>query len=420
MKILHCLHQYHPAVGGAEWLMKNVSERLAAAGHGVRVVASNARSVEDYFVRGKGRNLMPVGEETVDGIAVKRVRFTRRGAALLNAARAAANRLPLPFGGRIRMRSWGPRSRAYSREIIRAVRAGEVDLVAACPLPTLNVYYAWKAARRTGVPFVMIPCFHTEDKWTFSHPFYYRMMRDAAAVICLTEWEKTFLMKATGAPEGIFHVLGAGVDLPAGRVGADAERSRFRHKHGIAEPDIVLFLGQHAPHKGIMQLIEAMRWIWRERPATALVVAGNPTAYTADIEARIHSLSDDERRRVHLIGKFPESEKSDIMAVCRVFVSVSPFESFGIVFLEAWREKKPVVGCRRGASSRIIEEFRDGLLVSDHEPAGLAGAVLELLENRPYAERMGEAGFRKVAERYTWENIAARWEKIYESVVRKE
>jgi len=462
MKILHCLHQYHPATGGAEWLMKNVSERLAAVGHSVRIIATNARSVEDYFVRGKGKNLMRAGEEEVDGIPVRRMRFTRRGAALLNLARAAANRLPLPFGDRLRMLSWGPRSRAYYREIIRSIRAGEVDLVAACPLPTLNVYYAWKAARRSGVPFVMVPCFHTEDVFTFHNRIYFSMMRAAAAIICLTEWEKSFLLKATGAPEEVFQVIGAGIDMPNVKTGGDGESSdrqgaekgaeqaginsgfagdshasnasakiprgeslekvssvHIRQKYGISVRDFVLFLGQHAPHKGIITLIEAMKSVWREKPETGLVIAGNPTAHTRDVEARIRCLSDDEQRRVCLIGKFPESDKRDIMAACRVFVSVSPFESFGIVFLEAWREKKSVIGCRRGASSKIINEFRDGLLVPDRDREALAGAILELLENGLCAERMGEAGYRKAAARYSWDNIIARWEKVYESVLQR-
>ncbi len=50
MNILHCLHNYHPARGGAEWLMKNISEGLVRRGHKVKVIATNAYSVEDYFL----------------------------------------------------------------------------------------------------------------------------------------------------------------------------------------------------------------------------------------------------------------------------------------------------------------------------------------------------------------------------------
>jgi glycosyltransferase involved in cell wall biosynthesis len=78
MRVLHCLHNYHPARGGAEWLMKNVSERLAAKGHDVTVIASNALSVEDYVLPGGGKRLLPIGQDDVNGVRVRRVPFSRR------------------------------------------------------------------------------------------------------------------------------------------------------------------------------------------------------------------------------------------------------------------------------------------------------------------------------------------------------
>ena len=106
MKILHCLHNYFPATGGAEWLMKNVSERLVNNGHQVQVIASNAYSVEDYSLPKKGKKLIPKGDEFINSVSVKRVPFTRIGAPFLNLLRAFANRFPLPYGNKLKMISW--------------------------------------------------------------------------------------------------------------------------------------------------------------------------------------------------------------------------------------------------------------------------------------------------------------------------
>jgi len=97
MKVLHCMHQYHPARGGSEWLMQNVSEKLAARSHSVKVIATNAFSTEDYFLPHRGKNLMPLDEKEIGGVTVKRVPFNRKGAAFLNLLRAAANRFPVPL-----------------------------------------------------------------------------------------------------------------------------------------------------------------------------------------------------------------------------------------------------------------------------------------------------------------------------------
>lgn len=421
MRILHCLHNYHPARGGAESLMKEVSERMAGRGHDVRVLCTNARSTEDYFLPGKGRDLLPVGTEKINGVSVTRVPFRRSGAAALNLLRAAACRIPFPSGDYWRMLSWGPRSRAYRRT---AMETRDIDLIAGCPLPTLNVRSAWAASRRNALPFVVIPCFHTEDRWTYHHPEYYRWMRDAAAVICLTGLEKEFFRENAGIPAERLFVGGVGIDPPAddGPREAEARKPEAKRKVLAGRPggdhEIILFLGQHSRHKGILDLLRAMPGVWRERPRTVLVIAGNPTAFTAVLEGEIAKLPADGRGKVRLIKGVDEAEKKLLLEAADVFVSVSPFESFGIVFLEAWRAGLPVVGCRRGASARVIDEFRDGLLVRDEKPAVLSGALLTLLKDPDLRRRMVASGIRKVKDVYAWDRIIPAWESIYENAVR--
>ena len=392
--------------------MQSVSERLAARGHEVGVIATTALSTEDYFLPGRGKNLLPAGESAVGGVSVTRVPFNRRGAAALNVIRALANRVPFfPFGNRWRLRSWGPRSRAYAKAL--AARA-DADVIGAAPLPNMNVWYAWRAARAAGKPFVVIPCFHTEDAWTFHNPIYYKLMREADAVIALTESEKDFLCREAGLDGGRVHVLGAGIDLDE-----RAPKVDVRVKYGIRQSRVVLFLGQHGRHKGILDLLSAMRHVWMERPDTAVVIAGNPTAHTAEIEADIATFPAELRERVYLVKGVPEEEKRAFYRAADIFVSVSPFESFGIVYLEAWAEGLPVIGCRRGASSKLIDELRDGLLVSDGNPIETAGAIVELLGDDAARKAMGEAGRKKVVGRYQWDRIIDRWEGIYQDVRRK-
>ena len=91
----------------------------------------------------------------------------------------------------------------------------------------------------------------------------------------------------------------------------------------------------------------------------------------------------------------------------------SPFESFGIVYLESWREGTPVIACNRGASSRLVDPFRDGLLVRDADAFELAGAILTLLRDPELRKRMGMRGRAKVRERFDWEMIADRYEEFF-------
>ena len=423
MKILHCLHQYHPARGGAENLMKGVSDRLAARGHDVRVLATTAGSTEEYFLKRKGRRAGadgtagPAGTEMIDGVSVTRVPYRRFGASVLNKLRAVAWRVPIPWGEYWRMLSWGPRSRAYYREIL----AADVDVVAAGPLPMLVVWYARRAAKRRGLPLVIVPCFHTEDRYSFHNRRYFRWLREADAVVCLTELEREYFHRVAGVALDRMTVIGVGIDIGPEDAGESSDRpavlDRIRAEYGLDSEDLVLFIGQHAAHKGIVPLVEAMEEIWRSggrRPN--LIIAGNPTAHTAVVEARVARLPESMRRRIRLVKGITETQKRDLLRAADVFVSVSPFESFGIVYLEAWREKRVVIGCRRGAASRIIDPHRDGLLVADNHPRELAGAILELLDDPDLRARMGERGYANARETYRWDGLIDRWEALYRTL----
>ena len=415
MRLLHCLHQYHPAIGGAENLMKDVSERLAARGHQVTVIATTALSTENYFLPGKGKALMAAGEESIGGVRVRRVGFTRRGARTLTFLRKVAWRIPIPGGDTWRALSWGPRSREYE-----AAAAGEdFDVATGCPLPNWHVRYALKAARAKSRPLVIVPCFHTEDIYSFRNPIFYKWMREADAVVTLTDWEREFLVRTAGLREERVHTIGVGIEdgeAAAARANGGSAID-IRAKYGIREKEIVLFLGQMGAHKGILTLIAAMEDAWDHRPDVALVIAGNPTAHTQDIEERIRELDPKSGRKVYVIKGFPEEEKRAFFRTADLFAQVSPFESFGIVFLEAWRDGVPVIGCRRGGSSKLIDEFKDGLLALDGIPRELAAAIEILLADGAARKKMGEAGRRKVLERYTWDAVIDRWEGLYRGLV---
>ncbi|MGD1055271.1 MAG: glycosyltransferase family 1 protein, partial [Nitrososphaerales archaeon] len=60
----------------------------------------------------------------------------------------------------------------------------------------------------------------------------------------------------------------------------------------------------------------------------------------------------------------------------------------------------------------IISHGLDGLLVEPRDARGLAEAILALLNNDDYRERLGKMA-RQNAERYRWKNIADRVESLY-------
>lgn len=303
LNILHLVHNYYPAIGGVEKLMQNISEKLQKRGHRVKVVTSNALSVEDYTLSKNEKKLPPIGIETINDVEVERVPFSTRNQALWRYLYRIFWYLKLPGNGWIRALWQGPRTRGY----IKAALRFPCDVICASPLPTRNVYYAHLLKKKKKCPLVIIPCIHTEDRFGYHNRLFYKILKDAEAVIALTSLEKDFLVKAGIDSDKIF-VTGVGVG--ENLKGAEVD---IRKKYGIKERNIILFVGQHGIHKGIDNLIKAMDYVWQEKKDTALIIAGSPAANSKNIVNLIQKYNREKRKKIYMIDAFSEVEKNQFI-----------------------------------------------------------------------------------------------------------
>ena len=90
-------------------------------------------------------------------------------------------------------------------------------------------------------------------------------------------------------------------------------------------------------------------------------------------------------------------------------------ESFGMVLTRAFACATPVVASDI-AGYRDVMSPEAGVLVPSGDPAALARAVVELLEDEPRRRALGAAARELARERYSWDDIARRLVGIYELV----
>ena len=90
----------------------------------------------------------------------------------------------------------------------------------------------------------------------------------------------------------------------------------------------------------------------------------------------------------------------------------SEYESFGWVLLEAWARRKPVLGNRFCAPvAAVISDGEDGYLCAN--ATEMAQRVAQLIAQPDLAQRLGQAGYDKIARRYTWDVIGRRVRDLY-------
>lgn len=412
LRILHVVQGYTPAIGGTERLIQKVSEKLVERhGDDVTVFTTTAYNCELFWRR--DQPALPVGTTLINGVAVRRFPVFNYFNRLRLLLAGSTYKLHWPFNDYFRAWNFGPIIPSMTREIARA----GAEVVAASSFPLLHMQYALKGARRAGVPVILIGGIHSADDWGFDSPLIYRTMRRADRCIAYTDFERDHLI-AKEVPAERISVIGLGVELEQFE---KAEGSLIRRQYGWGHDPVVAYIGQQVAHKGIDTLIAAMQQVWPEYAGARLLIAGSRTSFTTELERLVSLLPPAWRERVTFIHNFDETVKPHLFAACDVFTYPSAYESFGLTLLEAWAAGRPVIACYGGAPGSIVAHDRDGLLVKYHAPLELAQALKALLASPERRMKMGQAGQRKVLERYTWESVADRFRAVYgQAIERKE
>lgn len=152
-----------------------------------------------------------------------------------------------------------------------------------------------------------------------------------------------------------------------------------------AYEDFVLSPARLAPHKRIGLLVEALALGGSGR---AVIVGDGPERENLLALVRRHSLEG----RVELRGRVEDGELVDLLGRCRAVFYAPREEDYGLVTLEAFRSRKPVLTTwDSGGPAELVENDVSGL-VRAPEPAALADGLARLFGDARAAESMGNAG----------------------------
>ena len=257
-------------------------------------------------------------------------------------------------------------------------------------------------ARRHGLPFVLTP--HHHPKWKgYRYSGWLKAYRSADAVLAHTPAEERELIRL-GVPPNRIHVIWTAADDPLPGDGA-----QFRAGFDTPDAPLILFVGQLFAYKGVAELLAAADML-RERGVEAnLAFIGPHTPFSRRFFSR------QSRPWLRVLGPVGQQEKWDALDAATVVCLPSRHEAFGRIFLEAWSKGKPVIGGRIPAVADVIEDERNGLLVSPGSAAELSQALERLLRDPALATALGRRGQQALAARFNWPQVVARVEAAYDA-----
>ncbi len=308
-----------------------------------------------------------------------------------------------------RVRRWPahPRSRDYyfCPGLARHLREShaDYDVVHVQGVHTLVAPAALAATRRSGVPSVLT--FHTGGhssglrealrplQWKILGP----LMRSAAALVAVCEYERTYFSRALGVDESAIRLIRNGSEplpvddsLPA-----------------TPGDPLVVSVGRLEEYKGHHRVLRAMPEILRAAPGARLEVIG-----TGPFEPSLRQMARDlgvgEQVSIRSFGPEERAGLGRVVSDADVVCLLSEYEAHPVSVMEA-------VGTGTRAlvadTSGLSELGRDGLATTialDASPAQVAAAVLDLA-----------AAPRAAAPRIpTWDDCAEELRNLYREVAR--
>lgn len=417
MRILHVTQRYLPAIGGSELHFAELSSRLAADGHAVTVVTTDALDFELFWNRRARRIAEP--ESIIDGVRVLRFPVRHLPAPQLSypAMRRLLWLLTRSAATPVTWVKWLARFTPWAPALLDwlANTTEEFDLVAGMtivfePLLAAAQHYA----RQHHRPFVVYPLTHlgvgAEPGRDAISRFY--TMRHQVDIVTNSDFliansaDEADFYRARGLAPTRIAVVGPGVELSrlAGGNGV-----RLRAQYGLTGT-VVGVISALTYDKGVVHVVEAVRSLWRAGCAVQLVLAGT---ILTQFQSYLATLPPTERSRILMLGAVDHQTKLDLLDAIDILALPSRTDSFGIVFLEAWAYGKPVIGAQAWGIRTVINDGIDGLLVPFGDVARLANAIRTLADDPALRQRLGEAGRRKVHSQHTWDHKYPLVRQIY-------
>jgi glycosyltransferase involved in cell wall biosynthesis len=174
-----------------------------------------------------------------------------------------------------------------------------------------------------------------------------------------------------------------------------------------------LAVGRLHPVKGYSELIEA--WASLQPAGWKLAIAGPDEAgYRSTLEDLIarHGLSE----CVVLLGEVDDAGKWSLYDQCELFVAPSKTENFGMAIAEALQSGAPVI-TTTGTPWHELQGYNCGWWIEpDASSLHRALKAATSLDAQTLNE-MGSRGHRLIAEKYAWDQVAARTIELYCSIL---
>jgi glycosyltransferase involved in cell wall biosynthesis len=172
----------------------------------------------------------------------------------------------------------------------------------------------------------------------------------------------------------------------------------------------ILFIGRLVFHKNLEVVIDSFVEVQARFPSSKLIIVGTGPM-EAELRAMVARLG--LKDNIQFAGGIDHKEKLELLSKCTAVVLPSLVEGFGLVLLEAFAMRKPVLVSNIGALPEMVNEGFDGYILPPYDSHEWSEKILLLLSDQLMCKSMGERGRQKVEKKYNINYISGLMESLY-------
>ena len=250
----------------------------------------------------------------------------------------------------------------------------------------------------------------------------------ADALIAVSEETKVDVLKHFNVDESKVKVIYNGINLQQYITTTDSS-TLDEYKINKTKP-YVLFVGRITRQKGIIHLVNAIKYI---DPNTQIVLcAGAPDTKEIgkEMEVAVHEVQKTRNNVIWIDKMVTKKEIIELYSHADVFCCPSIYEPFGIINIEAMACDTAVVASAVGGIKEVVVHNETGILVpveqqneAPFEPINpdkfardLANGINKVIADPILRKSMAKKGRKRVEEHFDWIAIAKQVEELYKSL----
>ncbi|MGM3309303.1 glycosyltransferase family 4 protein [Anabaena sp. WFMT] len=239
---------------------------------------------------------------------------------------------------------------------------------------------------------------------------------NAWRIIVCTEYMRGEVVRTLQSPGSKIDVIYNGIRPEKKQHHKDFHAQDFRRQFAADHEKIVYYLGRMTHEKGVPVLLNAApKVLWQMGGYVKFVIVGGGNTDHLKRQAGDLGIWD----KCYFTGFLSDEylDKFQTIADCAVFPSL--YEPFGIVALESFASRVPVVVSDTGGFPEVVQHTKTGIVTWANNSDSLAWGILEVLKNPGYQQWLVDNAYQDLERRFRWPKLAKRTEAVYERVLRE-